>query len=85
VSAKKAIITGITGQDGSYLAELLLEKGYEVHGLVRRSSSFNTWRIDGIRERLVLHYGDLVDQNSLVRTLASVGPDEVTTSRPRAT
>jgi GDPmannose 4,6-dehydratase len=77
VSARKAIITGITGQDGSYLAELLLEKGYEVHGLVRRSSSFNTWRIDHIRDRLVLHYGDLVDQNSLVRTLSLVGPDEI--------
>jgi GDPmannose 4,6-dehydratase len=77
VSARKAIITGITGQDGSYLAELLLEKGYEVHGLVRRSSSFNTWRIDHVRDRLVLHYGDLVDQNSLVRTLAAVQPDEI--------
>jgi len=74
---KKAFITGITGQDGSYLAELLLAKSYEVHGLVRRSSSFNTWRIDAIRERIVLHYGDLVDQNSLVRTLESVGPDEI--------
>jgi GDPmannose 4,6-dehydratase len=77
MAAKKAFITGITGQDGSYLAELLLEKGYEVHGLVRRSSSFNTWRIDHIRERLALHYGDLVDQNSLVRTLGAVQPDEV--------
>jgi GDPmannose 4,6-dehydratase len=77
VTAKKAFITGVTGQDGSYLAELLLDKGYEVHGLVRRSSSFNTWRIDGIRDRIVLHYGDLVDQNSLMRTLALVGPDEV--------
>jgi GDPmannose 4,6-dehydratase len=77
VAARKAFITGITGQDGSYLAELLLEKGYEVHGLVRRSSSFNTWRIDHIRDRLVLQYGDLVDQNSLVRTLEKVGPDEV--------
>src|SRR5688572_11826372 len=77
MSARKAMITGITGQDGSYLAEFLLEKGYEVHGLVRRSSSFNTWRIDHIRGRLVLHYGDLVDQNSLVRTLDQVGPDEV--------
>jgi GDPmannose 4,6-dehydratase len=74
---KKAFITGITGQDGSYLAEMLLEKGYEVHGLVRRSSSFNTWRIDHVRDHLVLHYGDLVDQNSLVRTLETVGPDEV--------
>jgi GDPmannose 4,6-dehydratase len=77
VSARKAFVTGITGQDGSYLAELLLEKGYEVHGLVRRSSSFNTWRIDHIRDRLTLHYGDLVDQNSLVRTLESVGPEEI--------
>jgi GDPmannose 4,6-dehydratase len=77
VSAKKAFITGITGQDGSYLAELLLAKGYEVHGLVRRSSSFNTWRIDQVRDRLSLHYGDLVDQNSLVRTLDAVSPDEI--------
>ncbi|MBI3932374.1 MAG: GDP-mannose 4,6-dehydratase [Acidobacteria bacterium] len=74
---KKALITGITGQDGSYLAEFLLEKGYEVHGLVRRSSSFNTWRIDHVRERLILHYGDLVDQNSLVRALETIRPDEV--------
>src|SRR5262245_10742880 len=74
---KTAFITGITGQDGSYLAELLLEKGYAVHGLVRRSSSFNTWRIDHVRERLHLHYGDLVDQNSLVRTLERVLPDEI--------
>jgi GDPmannose 4,6-dehydratase len=77
VGSKKALITGITGQDGSYLAELLLEKGYEVHGLVRRSSSFNTWRIDHVREQLALHYGDLVDQNSLVRTLENVQPDEI--------
>jgi GDPmannose 4,6-dehydratase len=77
VTARKAFITGITGQDGSYLAELLLEKGYAVHGLVRRSSSFNTWRIDHVRDRLVLHYGDLVDQNSLIRTLEAVGPDEI--------
>jgi GDPmannose 4,6-dehydratase len=77
MAQKKAFITGITGQDGSYLAELLLEKGYAVHGLVRRSSSFNTWRIDHIREQIALHYGDLVDQNSLVRTLEAVGPDEV--------
>jgi len=75
--AKKALITGITGQDGSYLAELLLEKGYEVHGLVRRSSSFNTWRIDHVRDQLVLHYGDLVDQNSLARALEALEPDEV--------
>ncbi len=77
MATKKALITGITGQDGSYLAELLLEKGYEVHGLVRRSSSFNTWRIDHLRDRLSLHYGDLVDQNSLVRTIQLVGPDEI--------
>jgi GDPmannose 4,6-dehydratase len=77
MAAQKAFITGITGQDGSYLAELLLEKGYEVHGLVRRSSSFNTWRIDHIRDRIALHYGDLVDQNSLVRTLGAVQPDEI--------
>jgi GDPmannose 4,6-dehydratase len=75
--APKALITGITGQDGSYLAELLLEKGYEVHGLVRRSSSFNTWRIDHVRDRLALHYGDLVDQNSLARTLEAIEPDEI--------
>jgi GDPmannose 4,6-dehydratase len=74
---KKALITGITGQDGSYLAENLLAKGYEVHGLVRRSSSFNTWRIDGVRDRLNLHYGDLVDENSLTRMLSAVGPDEL--------
>jgi GDPmannose 4,6-dehydratase len=77
MASRKAFITGITGQDGSYLAELLLEKGYEVHGLVRRSSSFNTWRIDQVRDHLILHYGDLVDQNSLVRTLEAVAPDEV--------
>ena len=75
--AQKALITGITGQDGSYLAELLLEKGYEVHGLVRRSSSFNTWRIDHVRDRLALHYGDLVDQNSLARTLEAIEPQEI--------
>jgi GDPmannose 4,6-dehydratase len=77
LGARKAFVTGITGQDGSYLAELLLEKGYEVHGLLRRSSSFNTWRIDHVRDRIKLHYGDLVDQNSLVRTLSAVQPEEV--------
>ena len=76
-SQKRALITGVTGQDGSYLAELLLAKGYDVHGLVRRSSSFNTWRIDAFRDRLKLHYGDMIDQNSLMRTIASVEPDEV--------
>ncbi len=77
MASKRALITGITGQDGSYLAELLLEKGYDVHGLVRRSSSFNTWRIDHVRDRLTLHYGDLVDQNSIVRALEAIEPDEV--------
>ena len=81
---KRALITGITGQDGSYLAELLIEKGYEVHGLIRRSSSFNTQRIDGIYQdphepdrRLVLHYGDLNDASSLNRVLRLVTPDEI--------
>lgn len=73
----KALVTGITGQDGSYLAELLLSKGYEVHGLVRRSSSFNTGRIDHIRDRLELHYGDLTDPFSLLHCLKKVQPDEV--------
>ena len=81
--AKKALITGITGQDGSYLAELLLEKGYEVHGIVRRASSFNTSRIDGIYQpddpsrRLFLHYGDLSDASSLSLLIARIKPDEV--------
>ncbi len=81
---KKALITGITGQDGSYLAELLLEKGYEVHGIMRRSSSFNTQRIDAIYEdpheqdrRLILHFGDLNDASSLNRILRVVAPDEI--------
>jgi GDPmannose 4,6-dehydratase len=74
---KRALITGITGQDGSYLAEFLLEKGYEVHGLVRRSSSFNTGRIDPIRDRLHLHYGDLVDSTSLHSVIETVQPNEV--------
>lgn len=74
---KKVLITGITGQDGSYLAELLLEKGYQVHGLVRRSSTFNTTRIDHIRGRTTLHYGDLADSGSLHRVLAAVRPDEI--------
>jgi GDPmannose 4,6-dehydratase len=74
---RRALITGITGQDGSYLAELLLAKGYEVHGLVRRSSSFNTARIDPIRERLTLHYGDLVDSASLHAMLKRSEPDEI--------
>lgn len=81
---KRALITGITGQDGSYLAELLLEKGYEVHGLKRRASSFNTSRIDHIYEdshhagrRLFLHYGDLTDSSNLVRLMKEIEPDEV--------
>jgi GDPmannose 4,6-dehydratase len=75
----KALITGITGQDGSYLAEFLLEKGYEVHGVVRRSSSFNTWRIDHLPrgDRLSLHYADLNDVSSLLETVRKVRPDEV--------
>src|ERR1700722_11884269 len=74
---RRALITGITGQDGSYLAELLLAKGYEVHGLVRRASTFNTERIDPIRDRLFLHYGDLVDSTSLHAVLKASQPDEV--------
>lgn len=81
---KKALITGITGQDGSYLAELLLEKGYEVHGLIRRASTFNTGRINHIFEdphktdkRLILHYGDLSDSSNISRLLESIQPDEI--------
>ncbi len=75
--SKKAFITGITGQDGSYLAELLLEKGYEVHGLIRRSSSTNTFRIDHIIEKLHLHYGDLTDTSNLNRLVKEIEPDEI--------
>ena len=81
---KKALITGITGQDGSYLAELLLEKGYEVHGIIRRSSSFNTERLEDIYQdphekgaRLKLHYGDLSDSSNLDRILEKVRPNEI--------
>jgi len=74
---KTALITGITGQDGSYLAEFLLEKGYCVHGIIRRSSSFNTARIDHIFEKVNLHYGDLVDSSNLASIMAKVRPDEV--------
>ncbi|MBF0594472.1 MAG: GDP-mannose 4,6-dehydratase [Candidatus Omnitrophica bacterium] len=84
VKVKKALITGITGQDGAYLAEFLLEKGYEVHGIIRRSSSFNTQRIDHLYAdphekgvRLRLHYGDLNDASSLAQVIKSVDPDEV--------
>ena len=74
---KIALITGITGQDGSYLAEFLLEKGYEIHGIVRRSSLINTHRIDEIFDRLNLHYGDLTDSTNLVRVIQKVQPDEI--------
>jgi GDPmannose 4,6-dehydratase len=81
---KKALITGITGQDGSYLTELLLEKGYEVHGIIRRSSSFNTGRIDHLfnnpdihGKTLFLHYGDLTDSSNLNRLLEKIRPDEI--------
>lgn len=81
---KKALITGITGQDGSYLTELLLEKGYEIHGIIRRSSSFNTQRLDHLYnnpeingKKLFLHYGDLVDTSSLNRLLEKLSPDEI--------
>lgn len=81
---KKALITGITGQDGSYLTELLISKGYQVHGIIRRASSFNTDRIDHIyqdphesRRKMVLHYGDLTDSSNLNRILEKVQPDEI--------
>jgi GDPmannose 4,6-dehydratase len=77
---KKALITGVTGQDGSYLAELLLEKGYEVHGIKRRSSSFNTDRVDHIFEtepNFYLHYGDLTDSTNIIRLLNEIKPDEI--------
>ena len=82
--AKKALITGITGQDGSYLAELLLAKDYEVHGIIRRASTFNTGRLDAIyddphagRNRLFLHYGDLSDASALARLLGKIAPEEI--------
>lgn len=81
---KKALITGITGQDGSYLAELLLEKGYEVHGIIRRASTFNTERIDHIYQdphekdvRLYLHYGDMTDSSNLSRLIEKIKPEEI--------
>ena len=81
---KKALITGITGQDGAYLAEFLLNKGYEVHGIKRRSSSFNTERIDHLYQdphvndqKLFLHYGDLSDAISLTNIIQKVKPDEI--------
>jgi len=81
---KKALITGITGQDGSYLAELLIKKGYQVHGIKRRSSSFNTGRIDHIytdrhieKRKLHLHFGDLTDSSSLISIIKKIEPDEI--------
>jgi GDPmannose 4,6-dehydratase len=81
---KKALITGITGQDGSYLAELLLEKGYEVHGIIRRASTFNTGRIDHLYQdphlngvKLFLHYGDIADSTNLIKLLYRIQPDEI--------
>ncbi|MBT8069174.1 MAG: GDP-mannose 4,6-dehydratase, partial [Gammaproteobacteria bacterium] len=84
MSKKVALITGVTGQDGSYLAEFLLEKDYEVHGIKRRASSFNTERIDHIYEspsvenrRFILHYGDLTDTSNITRIIQQVQPDEI--------
>jgi GDPmannose 4,6-dehydratase len=74
---KVALISGINGQDGSYLAELLLEKGYEVHGIIRRASLINTHRIDHIYDSITLHYGDLTDSTNLVRVIQQVQPDEI--------
>ena len=81
---RKALITGVTGQDGAYLAEFLLDKGYEVHGIKRRSSSFNTSRIDHLYQdpheadiRFRLHYGDLTDSTNLIRIIQEVKPDEI--------
>jgi len=84
MTAKKALVTGVTGQDGAYLAEFLIDRGYEVHGIKRRSSLFNTERIDHLyqdpheqRRRLILHYGDMTDTSSLVRVVQLVQPDEI--------
>ena len=81
---KKALITGVTGQDGAYLAEFLLGKGYEVHGIKRRASTFNTSRIDHLyqdpherNKRFVLHYGDMTDSTNLIRIIQEVQPDEI--------
>ena len=81
---KKALITGITGQDGAYLSEFLLEKGYQVHGVKRRSSSFNTSRIDHLYQdphidnrNFILHYGDLTDSTNMIRIIQEVQPDEI--------
>jgi GDPmannose 4,6-dehydratase len=84
VEFKVALITGVTGQDGAYLARLLLEQGYEVHGLKRRSSSFNTGRIEDIYQdphdaelKLILHYGDMTDSTNLIRVMQETRPDEI--------
>jgi len=84
MTKKVALITGVTGQDGAYLAEFLLEKGYEVHGIKRRASSFNTDRIDHLYQdphesdqKFILHYGDLSDSLSLVRIIQAIQPDEI--------
>jgi GDPmannose 4,6-dehydratase len=81
---KKALITGVTGQDGAYLSELLLEKGYEVHGIKRRSSLFNTARIDHLYQdphvsdrKFILHYGDMTDSTNLIRIIQEIQPDEI--------
>src|SRR5436309_8751538 len=86
---KKALITGITGQDGSYLAELLLDKGYEVHGIIRRASTFNTERIEHLYQdphvnkvRLFLHYGDIADSTNLIKLLYRLQPDEIYNEKP---
>lgn len=82
--SKTALITGVTGQDGAYLAQLLLDKGYVVHGIKRRSSSFNTGRIEGIYQdphvehpRFILHYGDLTDATNIIRIVQETQPDEI--------
>jgi GDPmannose 4,6-dehydratase len=81
MATKRALITGITGQDGSYLAELLLDEGYEVHGMVRRASTEKFERIEHLRDRITLHQGDLLDQRSLVDALRASDPTRSTTSR----
>ena len=92
MTKKTALITGVTGQDGAYLAELLLKKGYIVHGIKRRSSSFNTGRIDHLYQdphvdhrNFVLHYGDLTDSTNLIRIVQETQPDRCTTWRPNRT
>ena len=86
---KRALITGVTGQDGAYLSELLLDKGYEVHGIKRRASSFNSARIDHLYQdphetgvRFLMHYGDMTDSTNLIRIIQEVQPDEIYTVSP---